>query len=109
MPAPMITALARVGVLFMEADSAIRSGLVRTGPAARFGWAAEPVQPVRLCQSRLLDRNLLVDQGVVRVNPIYGLGEPLVQIVTQQPDRHPAGEKHDLHAEHLDSARRRSS
>jgi hypothetical protein len=47
MPAPMMTALARMGVSFMEMIFRRSLEWEQAGPAARFGWAAGPAEPCR--------------------------------------------------------------
>src|SRR5215472_14524521 len=70
MPAPMMTALARAGmslIPLMTANQSFARPLSYTGPAAGVLAAGPVPSPVR--SSRLLDRDLLVDETEVDALP----------------------------------------
>src|SRR5450755_4880857 len=147
MPAPMMTALARPGMSFMEPLAAnLRCCALPCYalpccelPCCLFATGQDPranADPGRAERVLLLDRDLLVDQAKVDALPLAdkvrdrvdddrqdvqgqheqqrglvvhavgGVGEPLVEVVAEQPDGDPAGQRDDLDAEDLDPASR---
>src|SRR6266536_3068760 len=110
MPAPMTTALARLGLvmplssvrLSLDRDFLVDQAEVDPLPAAHEprGHVDDDGQHVHPAH---------VVQRIGAVDEVAVVGEPLVEVEPEQPDRDNPGQRDDLHAENLDLASRRRS
>src|ERR1017187_4784215 len=94
MPAPTMTALARVGISFMLlfpaefGSSHGQPAAVRAGPAARSGGRRGRPEFPRRSACRLLDRDLLVDE--TEVDSLPAPDEPCGDVHDDRQDVHRA-------------------